>query len=142
MPRAFRSALLAPFEGRELIFDVPDTLTVPGIWTLVELNTSIICSCLPVLPNLVRYWRNGTKSDGTDSKGSTARIAAPRASLFRSSRKDKSTGYADLEGTQIPYASSSGQGFVTSIESTSDNVTYDMAPLGQVHVQRDLEVKY
>lgn len=113
------------------------TLTVPGIWTLVELNMSIICSCLPVLPSLIRYWRNGAKSNGSKAPTGTT-----RPSLLRSSRKDKSTGYTDLEGTGIEYESLSGQGIQTSIESTFQDANYALAPLGQVHVQRELEVEY
>ena len=65
---------------------------------------SIICSCLPTLPSLVRYWRNTTKS-----KGSKAGIGAAKASFLLPSGKDKSTGYADLESVRVPHDLSSTQ---------------------------------
>ena len=114
-----------------------DTLTVPGIWTLVDMDMSIICSCLPTLPSLFRYWRDGSKS-----KGNKAGNEATRASFLLPSRKDKSTGYADLENSRVPYNSQSTHDFNASIKSVANNEHYDMAPLGQVHIQSDFEVRY
>ena len=101
------------------------------------MDTSIICSCLPTLPSLVRYWRDTTKS-----KGSKAGTGATRASFLLPSRKDKSTGFVDLESVRVPQDSSSTQDSHASIKSVVNNETYDMTPFGQVHVQRDFEVSY
>ena len=114
-----------------------DTLTVPGIWTLVEMDMSIICSCLPTLPSLVRYWRDTMKS-----KSSKPGNGPTRASFLLPARKDKSTGYADLESVRVPHDSSSTQDTHASVKSVANNETYDMTPFGQVRVQRDFDVSY
>ena len=101
------------------------------------MDMSIICSCLPTLPSLFRYWRDTTKSDGSSNEIGTA-----RANRLLSSRKDKSRGYADLESDRMSYESSSAQDFNISIKSAADNEIYDIAHLDQVHVQREFEVKY
>ncbi|KAI0485234.1 hypothetical protein GGR56DRAFT_65240 [Xylariaceae sp. FL0804] len=99
------------------VSDVTYTFSVPGIWTLVEMDTSIICACLPVFPGLLRASKNSKKL-GMGVSGQT----------YLRSTKNKSAGYTDLE-------LSTGPGYHTSVESRFDHA--DEEAEGPVRVQRD-----
>ncbi|KAH7400552.1 hypothetical protein DE146DRAFT_465736 [Phaeosphaeria sp. MPI-PUGE-AT-0046c] len=73
------------------IADLTYTLTTPGIWTMVEMNTSIICACLPMIPGLFRT------DKGVKRAGSGLPSGQSKSGLLDSTRRDKSMGYSDLE---------------------------------------------
>ncbi|KAL4815061.1 hypothetical protein BDW67DRAFT_176582 [Aspergillus spinulosporus] len=51
------------------IDNITYTLYLAGIWTAVETNLSVICACLPTLPNLIKHFRGRSKR-GLYSAGS------------------------------------------------------------------------
>ncbi|PWY68378.1 hypothetical protein BO83DRAFT_439260 [Aspergillus eucalypticola CBS 122712] len=88
--------------------DLTYTFIVPGIWTNVETNMSIICSCLPMIPNLVQHIRSSRSTRGGSSpKWSGMTYARPFRnwkSIFSSSTLERYHGdgsrqglYSDLE---------------------------------------------
>ena len=34
---------------------IPDTNVLPGVWSLIELSTGLICACLPAMRPVLRY---------------------------------------------------------------------------------------
>ncbi|TVY30661.1 hypothetical protein LHYA1_G001155 [Lachnellula hyalina] len=124
-------SLLFLMGGLKILIYYTVTLTVPGIWTLAETNTSIICSCLPTFPNLFRHWFGDKKPSGS---GSTTAVSSGQ--YFRSFRKNQSQGYTDLVGT------STSTTLRNDIELT--RASHDLIPKAPpaIHVQRDFLADY
>lgn len=106
---------------------------MPATWTVIEMDMSIVCACLPIVYGLFKFPKlhvNGTKTSHKFSAASSIR------KLFGS--KNNSS-YDDIED-QV------GSGNRVYIESTratdkSDKVSHDVLPLGPVYVQRDFVVE-
>ncbi|GKZ63770.1 hypothetical protein AnigIFM50267_000053 [Aspergillus niger] len=49
------------------VTDLTYTFTVPGIWTTVETNMSIICACLPMIPSLFKHIRESRSTKGAST---------------------------------------------------------------------------
>lgn len=89
-----------------------DTITVPGIWTSLEIHLSIICSCAPTFPKLFAYWYR---------QGQT------RLSGYSSEAK-KSSGFISSSGAR-------------SEDSAATLTEHDDPKLYTVHVQTDIEIQ-
>ncbi|KAE8421484.1 hypothetical protein BDV36DRAFT_292134 [Aspergillus pseudocaelatus] len=46
---------------------------MPGIWTLMEMDTGIICSCLPMLPSLMQHFCSSDRRSTKWSSGGSSR---------------------------------------------------------------------
>ncbi|PLB54710.1 hypothetical protein P170DRAFT_346861 [Aspergillus steynii IBT 23096] len=108
--------------------DLTYTFVTPGIWTMIEMNISIICACLPVIPNLVRYVRANRSTVG----GSTGWNSLVKP--FRSGKSGFSAASSIRSRT-----GGSREGLYTNIEAASpDESNYQMGDVGTVHVKMDL----
>ncbi|KAI5921200.1 hypothetical protein F4810DRAFT_679744 [Camillea tinctor] len=106
--------------------DVTWSLTPSGIWTMIELNSSIICACLPVLPSLFKRKR----------VESSRRTISPesKTSHTRSLLKPRGNDSCDLELRPE-------LGHHTSIEAIYDQRRQGRESYGPVHVRKDFIVE-
>ncbi|KAI1496240.1 hypothetical protein F5X99DRAFT_400945 [Biscogniauxia marginata] len=108
--------------------DVTWSLTPSGIWTIIEMNSSIICACLPVLPSLFKHRRIE----------SSRRTMSPesRISHTRSLLKPRGNGSSELElRPELGHL-----GHHTSIEAMYDHGGQEVDGFGPVRVRKDFMV--
>ncbi|PYI26787.1 hypothetical protein BP00DRAFT_450878 [Aspergillus indologenus CBS 114.80] len=113
------------------ITDLTYTFVTPGIWTMVEMNMSIICACLPVIPNLVQHVRTSRSTVGASTGWSS--MAYLRA--FRSNK----SGFSAPSSIRS-HTDGSRQGLYTDIETANtEGNNYHLGDVSRVHVKMDLQ---
>ncbi|KAL4747554.1 hypothetical protein BDW72DRAFT_209501 [Aspergillus terricola var. indicus] len=132
------------------------TMSTPGIWTMIEMEVTIICACLPIVPSMLKYYqqRQTRCSDNSAVKDeSSKRSASSRAYLL-----GLSSGSSRIGGTgtgaglsKIPPSStwSARQGLyadtITDIEHETGLAAaeqYRLENVRAVHVKTSLDVSY
>ncbi|KAH7303060.1 hypothetical protein B0I35DRAFT_447289 [Stachybotrys elegans] len=106
--------------------DITYEFTIPGIWVCVEMNTAIICACLPVIYSIFRTHRNGT-------------MAARNGSTAPSSKKL----YPPTSNDEYVKLESGRRGYDVRVQSSQvhSSSSEDMVPLGPIRVDREFTVK-
>jgi hypothetical protein len=77
------------------------SLTIPLLWTILEIHMSIICSCLPLVPGLLRHYR-GKSELGSQAAGWPSNyhdVLSPRDSQYQ-------PGYTPSESLELRAKSS------------------------------------
>lgn len=125
---------------------LPDTLAVPGIWTMTEMNMSIICACLPTWPNLLKYLYDGSRPNGPKSE-SSASIVGLMAWIRSKSSSGREASLSDAEEAKSHQLSSASMMFSKGAHESraaghptpkaNATVSHD-----DVRVRRDVDVYY
>lgn len=113
--------------------DITYSVNLPGIWTVIEMDLSIVCACLPTVYGLFKPPKshdNGIKPSHKFSAPSSIRM------LFGSKSNSSYTGIEDPNGggNRVYIAS-------TRFADESNREPHDTVPLGPVYVQRGFVVE-
>lgn len=101
-----------------------------GIWQNVELNLSIIVTCLPTFPSLISHWRKGPRSASRSYERSD------------DNEYKKPLNNGGFPGIGNSIASSRGsEREQKSTNKACHGSSYNMDHLGPVYVQTDVRVK-
>lgn len=109
--------------------------TVPGIWTCVEMNTSIICACLPVVYALFKPKRQGTTAASGSGFSKPSMMGTNRS--YATYPKSSDEEYVRLESGSV-----NNQGYTANhVKVQSGNQgSDDTLPLGPIRVERAYQV--
>lgn len=109
----------------------PDTFAVPGIWTNVELNASIICANLPVIYSLFKAGSgNATKESSYNSGPSSFGSKKPLRGKYEDLEMSKVTMHSNLHNVRIETGTVPGE---------PHNIS-DREPLSPPHVRREFRI--
>ncbi|KAI0188565.1 hypothetical protein F4808DRAFT_467877 [Astrocystis sublimbata] len=119
------------------INDSTYTITIPGIWTNVEMYLSIICGCLPVLYSLFRprFQRLSAKKYLLSSGASKSR--GPLLTIGSGSTRPAANGSLDDCASHLGFATHE-----VLCEPCQDGETHSMGPLDPIRVRTDYKVAH
>ncbi|KAI9652977.1 MAG: hypothetical protein M1831_006306 [Alyxoria varia] len=120
-----------------------DALTLPEIWSLIEMDLSIICACLPTFPNVFRYWYDGTLPHLSRNSVSARASGPPLIDRLRLKRPVVGIGYADLEARKVLESSvipNIQQSVGKDLGGHERRSHHPLTVLEPVHVHKDIEV--
>ncbi|KAJ5608676.1 hypothetical protein N7528_009243 [Penicillium herquei] len=98
-----------------------------GIWENVEVNLSVIVTCLPTFPSLISHWRNGPRSGS--------------GSYDNEYKKSLNNGDFPRMGNSTTFSCGSDRE-QNSMDKAYYGSTYNMNHMGPVHVQTDVRVRW
>ncbi|KAJ6020369.1 hypothetical protein N7540_005873 [Penicillium herquei] len=98
-----------------------------GIWENVEVNLSVIVTCLPTFPSLISHWRKDPRSE--------------TGSYNNEYKKSLNNGDFPRLGNFTTFSFGSGRE-QNSMDKASYGSSYKMDHMGPVHVQTDVRVKW
>lgn len=108
-----------------------DTFAVPGIWTNVELNASIICANLPVIYTLFKA--------GIDNR--TKGVSYPSGQSTFGSKKPLHGKYEDLEMSKVTMNSNLHNVRIETGDALYEQGSIsDREPLSPPHVRREFRI--
>ncbi|KAL4917132.1 hypothetical protein BDW62DRAFT_218351 [Aspergillus aurantiobrunneus] len=142
------------------VANVTLTMSVPGMWTMIEMNMTILCACFPIVPSMLKCYRQqrskhnshhsgshgASKSLGSGSASSKACLIPNGSSLTGSAVQQPS----GIQLLKIPPTGSSASSVrqdmyhhtTTDIGPGADLETGRLENPRVVHVMTDLEVSY
>ncbi|KAJ5703263.1 hypothetical protein N7493_011652 [Penicillium malachiteum] len=98
-----------------------------GIWENVEVNLSVIVTCLPTFPSLISHWRNGPRSGS--------------GSYDNEYKKSLNNGDFPRMGNSTTFSCGSERE-QNSMDKAYYGSSYNMNHMGPVHVQTDVRVRW